>query len=469
MMIQSTARATLFAMLMWASASASGQAPASNDLDQVVKQAVESNPEVQSAYHQFRAAGRDVDEARGGYLPTVDLIGRAGRESRNFGVEENFSDANGQLTLTQTLFDGFSTQSEVDRLSNAELVRYYELLDTAEQTALEAVTAYQDVRRQRELVALAQDNYQQHLDVQVQVRESAEAGVSRGADFQQIEARVAQAQSNLVNERSNLHDVTARYRRIVGASPADPLGGPALESAEVPEDLGKALTTAYEKSPSFRAALRDIEASRATIERERSDYFPQVDLNASYGVDNRADSGLRDTQREARVGVEVRLNLFNGGSDQAATESAVEQLSAAQSQRDVACRNIRQTMAIAYNDVQKLAEQVETLNRYRLSADRVRVAYRDQFQIGQRTLLDVLDSENEFFQASRSYVNARVDRRIAVAEVLATGGELMEAIGVQREGLPGLDALGATRLPVDGASACPDLDQVMVHRATTDG
>jgi adhesin transport system outer membrane protein len=457
------------ATLIGVTTGAWAQSAPSADLDQIVKQAVESNPEVQSAYHQFRAAGRDVDEARGGYLPTIDLEGRAGRESRNFGVEENFSDANGQLTLNQTLFDGFFTQSEVDRLSNAELVRYYELLDTAEQTALEALIAYQDVRRQRDLVTLAQDNYQEHLDVQAQVRESAEAGVSRGADFQQIEARVAQAQSNLVNERSNLHDVTARYRRIVGASPADSLGGPALEGAEIPEDLGTAVTGAYEQSPSFRAALRDIEASRATIERERSGYFPQVDLNASYGVDNRADSGLRDTQREARVGVEVRLNLFNGGSDQAATESAVEQLSAAQSQRDVACRNIRQTMAVAYNDVQRLAEQVETLNRYRLSADRVRVAYRDQFQVGQRTLIDVLDSENEFFQASRSYVNARVDRQIAVAEVLATGGQLLDAIGVQRDGLPGLDSLGATRLPVHGESACPDPGHMMVDHTTTDG
>ncbi|RZU98918.1 TolC family outer membrane protein [Spiribacter vilamensis] len=435
-----------------------------SEIDQVVKHAIESNPEVQSAWHVFRSAGRDVDEARGGYYPTVDLVGRAARESRNYGVEENFSDASGELTLTQSIFDGFFTRSEVERLSNAELVRYYELLDAAERTALEALVAYQDVRRQRDLVDLARDNYQQHLDVQAQVQESTEAGVARGADFQQIEARVAQAESNLINETSNLHDVSARYRRIVGLPPADQLDSDVLEDAVMAGDLEAALMRAYENNPSFRAALRDIESSRATIDRERSAYLPSLDLNASYGVDNRTDLGARDTRREARIGVELRVNLFNGGSDRAATESAVEQLSAAQSQRDIACRNIRQTMEIAYNDVGKLAEQMEVLNKYRLSGDRVRVAYRDQFQIGQRTLLDVLDSENEFFQAARSYVNAQVDHQIAIAEALTAGGQLLDAVDVRRDGLPGLSDLGAAPLPVDGQSACPGGNQMMVDR-----
>ena len=432
-----------------------------DELTQVVQRAIESNPEVQSNWHAFISSGHDIDVARGGYRPSVDAVGRVGYESRNYGVNEDYSIAAAEISLTQMLYDGFFTRSEVERLDNAQLVRYYELLGSAEDTALEALRAYQDVLRQRELVQLAQEIYREHLDVKRQVEESSRAGVARGADLEQINARVALSESNLVTEISNLHDVSARYLRIVGQSPADRLAPISLDDSALPADVAEAMRLAYEGNPSFRAALRDIESSRAAVDSQRSKYHPELNLNASYGVDNRDDFGVRETQRDARIGLELRFNLYNGGSDRAAIKSAAEQLNVAKSLRDKACVDMRQNLQIALNDVRKLSDQVETLNTYRLAADRVRVAYRNQFRIGQRTLLDVLDSENEYFQASRSYVNAQADRRVAIARVLAESGELLEELGVQREGLPTLADLDAEQLPVDPDTACPSVDIAM--------
>ncbi|MDG4867055.1 TolC family outer membrane protein [Guyparkeria sp. 1SP6A2] len=432
-----------------------------DDLAAVVQQAIESNPEVQSSWHAFVSSGHDIDVARGGYLPTVDAVASVGQESRNYGVNEDYSIAAAEISLTQMLYDGFFTRSEVERLDNAQLVRYYELLGSAEDIALETLTAYQDVQRQRELVELADEIYREHLDVKDQVEESSRAGVARGADLEQINARVALSEYNLVNEISNLHDVSARYLRIVGQSPAERLAPVALDDSALPADVAEALQLAYEGNPSFRAALRDIESSRAAVESQRAAYHPRLNLNASYGVDNRDYLGVRENQRDARIGLELRFNLYNGGSDRAAVKSAAEQLNVAKSLRDKACVDMRQTLQIAYNDVRKLSDQVETLNNYRLAADRVRVAYRNQFRIGQRTLLDVLDSENEYFQASRSYVNAQADRRVAIARVLASSGQLLESLNVRRDGLPSLADLDAERLPVDPQSACPSVDIAM--------
>ncbi len=436
----------------------SAQSNQPNDPATVVQRAIESNPEVQSNWHAFVSSGHDVDVARGGYLPTVDAVASVAQESRNYGVNEDYSVAAAEISLTQMLYDGFFTQSEVERLDNARLVRYYELLGSAEDIAVQALTAYQDVLRQRELVQLAEVNYREHLDVKNQVQQSSDAGVARGADLEQINARVALSESNLITEMSNLHDVTARYLRIVGHSPAESLTPISLDGSSLPDDMTAAMQLAYEGNPAFRAALRDIESSRAAVDSQRSNYQPRLNLNASYGVDNRDDLGERENQRDARVGLELRFNLYNGGSDRAAIKSAAEQLNVSKSLRDKACVDMRQRLQIAYNDVRKLSEQVGVLNNYRLSADRVRVAYRNQFRIGQRTLLDVLDSENEFFQASRSFVNAQADRRIAIARALAASGQLLEALEVRREGLPKLADLGAERLPVDPATACPSVD-----------
>ncbi|MFN2382245.1 MAG: TolC family protein, partial [Guyparkeria sp.] len=199
-------------------------------------------------------------------------VGRVGQESRNYGGNEDYSVAAAEISLTQMIYDGFFTRSEVERLDNAELVRFYELLGSAEDIALEALTAYQDVLRQRELVDLARENYEEHLDVKAQVDESSRAGVARGADLEQINARVALSESNLVNEISNLHDVSARYLRIVGQSPADRLAPISLDDSALAPDVAEALKLAYEGNPSFRAALRDIESSRAAVQSERSAY-----------------------------------------------------------------------------------------------------------------------------------------------------------------------------------------------------
>jgi len=453
--------ASLAVVLLGSPLAATAQPEETNDLAAEVQRAIESNPEVQSSWHAFVSSGHDIDVARGGYLPTVDAVGRIGQESRNYGVNEDYSVAAAEISLTQMLYDGFFTRSEVERLDNAQLVRYYELLGSAEEIALETLTAYQDVRRQRELVQLAEEIYQEHLDVKAQVEESSRAGVARGADLEQINARVALSRSNLVTEISNLHDVSARYLRIVGQSPAERLEPIALDDSALPSDLSAAMQLAYEGNPTFRAALRDIESSRAAVESQRAAYHPRLNLNASYGVDNRDDFGVRENQRDARIGLELRFNLYNGGSDRAAVKSAAEQLNVAKSLRDKACVDMRQELQIAYNDVRKLSDQVETLNNYRLAADRVRVAYRNQFRIGQRTLLDVLDAENEYFQASRSYVNAQADRRVAIARALASSGRLLEALEVRRSGLPSLADLGADRLPVDPETACPSVDIAM--------
>ncbi len=437
------------------------QSDQSAGLAGAVQQAIESNPEVQSSWHAFVSSGHDIDVARGGYLPTVDAVASVGQESRNYGVNEDYSVAAAEISLTQMLYDGFFTRSEVERLDNAQLVRYYELLGSAEEVALETLRAYQDVRRQRELVELAEEIFQEHLDVKAQVEESSSAGVARGADMEQINARVSLSESNLVNEISNLHDVSARYLRIVGQSPAERLEPIDLDDSALPADVAAALELAYEGNPSFRAALRDIESSRAAVESRRAAFHPRLNLNASYGVDNRDDFGVRENQRDARIGLELRFNLYNGGSDRAAVKSAAEELNVAKSLRDKACVDMRQDLQIAYHDVSKLAQQVETLNNYRLAADRVRVAYRNQFRIGQRTLLDVLDSENEYFQASRSYVNAEADRRLAIARALASSGRLLEALEVRRDGLPSLADLGIEPLAVDPESACPSVDIAM--------
>ncbi len=426
---------------------------------EVAKLAIDTNPEVQANWHAFMASGHDIGIVSGGYRPTVDFLAGYGREWRddNAGGSRSYNAGAAEITLTQMLFDGFRTRSEVKRFESAQLVRYFELLETVEGTALQAIIAYQDVMRFRELLSLAEENLEQHISVFDQIQESARAGVARGADLEQINGRLSLAEANLITEISNLHDVSARYLRIVGELPPASLAPTNLSSTMLPADIREAIQLAYEGSPTFHATLRNIEASKAGVESRRSFMRPELNLVAGVGVTDNAD-GISGTREDARIGLQLRYNLYRGGSDSAALNKSLQEVNLAKDQRDTACVNVRQTVQIAYNDTRKLNEQLPILNQHKISSDRVRVAYKNQFDIGERTLLDVLDSENEYFQASRAYSNALYDREIAVARTLATMGQLLPALEIVREGLPSLSDLNADEMVVDAESACPAYD-----------
>ena len=231
-------------------------------LQDAVKNAIVSNPEVQARWHTFLSSQYEQDVARGGYFPRVDLKTGIGRESL---TQPNLPTTDltrrgTTLTLSQMLFDGYSTRDEVARLAYAKLVRYYEVLDATESIALEASRAYLDVLRYRDLSRLARENLSQHEQVFDQIQQRVKAGVGRRVDLEQAGGRLALAQSNVLTEVSNLHDVTARYQRIVGELPPGEMAAPELLQNGIPASVEDVLKQAYQGSPAFNAAIENAKA-----------------------------------------------------------------------------------------------------------------------------------------------------------------------------------------------------------------
>ena len=430
---------------------------AQTGVEDVVRTALEHNPEMQVRWHDFLSAGHGRDAARAGFRPDVDVNAGYGRQRENYITGRPMNTGFAEVAMTQLLWDGARTRANTDEYSSVELVSYFELLDSAENTALQAMRAYLDVLRQRELLRLAEENLETHREVYDQVAESASAGVARTADLEQINGRLALAETNVINERSNLHDVTARYLRIIGDLPPQQMQDVALEHG-LPTTINDTLMQAYQHSPQYHAALRNISAAEAATRGQRAGMMPRVNLIARYGIQDRDEFGFRQSHTDGRIGVELTYDLYSGGRNTANVRRAHELENSAKSLRDRACVDIRQSVQIAYNDMQKIAEQLPILNQHRLSSDRVRTAYKQQFDIGERTLLDVLDSENEYFEASRAWTNASFDETLAAARTLASMGLLLETLSVGRDDIPSLADLGAEPMQVDPASACPAYD-----------
>lgn len=432
-------------------------AQTSNSLKDSAQRAITANPEVMSRLNAFRAAGEDSRAARGAYLPRVDLGASAEAiNQRNTTANQNYNSTGVTLTATQLLWDGLGTQSQVTRFDHAKLVRYFEFLDFSEQTALEAVRAHADIIRARGLVSLAEDNYVNHRVFAEQIQARVKAGFDRASDLEQATARQALAESNLITETANLHDVSERYRRLTGeAAPASISDADAL-SVDLARSVPSLLDQSVRRNAAIAAAVENLRAARAQSSERDSALQPRVEARLRGGLGNNLD-GILNQKREARAGVYLNWNLYNGGADQSRIRQSANLLAQATDTRDKVCRDVRQTAAIAFNDVRKLEEQLGALDINAKATQKARDAYREQFNIGRRSLLDLLNTENDLYSARRAFVNAQSDLIVAKARTQAASGNLVAALGLTRAG--GLsdvaDEAVNWQAGNDGVARCP--------------
>jgi len=411
--------------------------------NEAVTQAVLTSPRVNADWYNFEATREAQSVARGGYYPSVDVNADVGREERDTPLIDTgrYTRDAARLSITQMLFDGFQTSEDVARLGYAKLSRYYDLQRSSQEVALEAARAYLDVVRYQKLVTFAEQNYVVHRQLYDKIAERTGGGVSQGVDLEQAESRIALAESNLLTEATNLHDVRVRFQRIIGDLPADDLEMPSVPTDMIPELRSSALNMAYEQSPEINAAIENLRSTQSALNSTNAPMMPRVDLRYRNEIEHDTD-GFDGRFDEEAIELVFTYNLFRGGSDSARKREYYNRYNAAIEERKQACLNVRQNVMIAFNDARVLKDQVIFLDRSQLAQDKTRRAYNDQFDLGKRTLLDLLDSQNEYFDTQRAYISARADLMISQASTLSNMGLLLAAMdvdGLNTEKLKELD------------------------------
>jgi adhesin transport system outer membrane protein len=443
------------AALLGALAALPAQSQSLDATRSAAQRALQSSPDVTARLNAYLGKIEAQTVAAAGYKPRLDLNADVGTDrSQTRGVPgwQTINRSGAGLTLTQVLWDGLATRDQVTRAGHDRMGRWFDLVEASEQTALEATRAVYDVQRLRKLVALAEDNLLQHQQAATKLESRVRAGVGRGVDLDQARARLALAEANRDTELSNLHDVAARYQRVVGEMPTADMGAVELLKSGLPNSADEAVQQALSRSAAIAAGIEGVRAARASEAASRSAMHPQLSARANVGG-GRNLAGVDGRKADASVELLLNWNLYNGGADGARAREQLQAVKQAMDVRDRACRDVRQTALVAYNDANKLSAQLNTLGRNSAAIERARDAYRQQFDIGQRSLLDLLNAENEAYTARRSLTNAVYDRAIAYARTLAAVTQLNVQLGLARSVLP---ADGANWTSAgDAAGRCP--------------
>ncbi len=408
-------------------------------LEQAVASALESNPRIRAAFNRFKATEQQITQARAGYMPSVNLTAGAGQEWTTTPALRTVGDTPVDLTrsgaginLRQLLFSGFETQSEVARTTAATESERFTLLAEAENLALEVSVAYLNALEAEQIVLLSDNNLQTHLDIQKQIRQRTQSGLGSTSDLSQINARVALARANLIAAKNNQADAQTQFLRLVDQLP-DGLVTPVPDETMLPQSAEEAFAYGRDANPTILSARKDIDAAAAQYESSKSRYFPElaIELGANTG-DNLG--GIPGNANDATAMLRLNYNLFSGGRDRARVKESAYQINEAKEINERTQRQLRESVNLAWNARTLIEEQLVYLRDHVESAHATREAYQKQFQLNRRTLLDLLDTENELFDARRAYVAAESDYLQSQYRLLNASGRLLSSLRVNTPG-----------------------------------
>jgi len=404
-------------------------------LKDAVAVGVSTNPEYGVVAASRRATDEELKQGKALFLPSIDLNADAGFEHSDDPAtrgglddddEENMWRYETGLTLTQMLFDGWEARYEVDRqqarvASSANRVR-----ETAELVGLAIVESYLEVLRQRQLLMIARQNVTEHGAIMDLVGDGVDAGRSTQADLEQIKARLAQARATETDTLQALRNAESRYRQEVGDVPGD-LTLPVIPYEKLEADVEAEVLKSLAHSPTLDIFASDIEVAFAESLGTKSTMYPQVDLqlNARQGKNLGGVEG-RDTSATALV--VMNWNLYRGGADVARAREFIHRHQQSKEARAEAARSVENDVRQTWAAMVAAGERARQFASQADANTEVAKAYKDQFTLDRRTLLDVLDAQNELFVSRSNTVNSEFLEMLAIYRLLALKGSLLPTL-----------------------------------------
>ncbi|TVQ52659.1 MAG: hypothetical protein EA355_14630 [Rhodobacteraceae bacterium] len=410
-------------------------------LSEAIAAAYESNPDLLAARANLRAADEAVNQARAGLRPRVDgAVSYGAQRTDGRGRPADSTDAfRAGLDATQPLYDGGRTQNTVRaRIANVSAARA-RLAALEQNVTLDVVNAYLDILAEQEFVRLAQNNVRVISEQLRAAQDRFEVGEVTRTDVSQAQARLAEANANLIVTQGRLDRARQAFVRVVGAEPRN-LTQPTV-TPPLPGSMSDAVTMALENHPLSIAARFDEAAASRDIRARIGELLPTVSLGASadYG-DSVFDSGRRlpgggrsgaDRDTSLSVNLRAAIPLYQGGAEYSRVREAQARASAARAELTTTARERQNLAEAAWTELQVARANIRA-NRERVAAATLAFeGVREEANVGARTTLDVLDAEQEVLDASVRLVASVRDEFIAAYSLLsATGGLTTAALDI---------------------------------------
>ncbi len=391
---------------------------------------VATNPQIDAQRAAVRALEARVSAAHGGYLPTIEANALSQRRHLNLignTGDSTFTAAEASVEARLRLFDGFRTSNAVD-VSKAELSSGRAILDgTISDVLLNLLRSAADVHRDRLVRGYAQQQYDAIADQLRGTSRRLSFGEATKTDENQAIARLATSSTGVLSATEAVEQSAADFEAVTGR-PAETVP-PLPDLGLMPASLDEANAVAQVESPRMAAVKATAEAAQKGIAFARGALMPSVDVVAGYdyiigGIANLFTGRLPEDRSAIYGGVEVRVPIFQGGRDYADIRRAKALSDQRMSQVNQASREVVQEVTVAWSRWKSATAIIDAARTAVAANERAAEGVRKEAIGGARTMLDVLDAQNELLAARVALERALRNEFVARATVFATVGRL---------------------------------------------
>lgn len=406
-----------------------GATPAhSESLEQALVTAYMSNPTLDAERASLRSADEGVAQAVSNWRPTVEFTADAGVERNESSLrtgsnrEQSRQPRSLSLDVSQPLFRGGRTMAETSEAENTVMAERARLVAVEQTVLVSAATAYLNVYRDEAVLNLNRNNeavLQRQLEA---TQDRFQVGEITRTDVHQAEARLARSTSDRIQGEATLEASRAAYQNTVGVAPSGTLTFPPAPPG-LPESKLEAIKEAAINNPTVIASQYDQRAAVDSIDGVWGELLPSVELTASASRDyNSSGESTRIDTAEALVTLTVPL--YQSGSVYSRLRESKQQASELRLIVDRERRNATEKATRTWESLQAAQARVSS---FRTQIQASKIAFEGverEAAVGSRTVLDVLNAEQELLDARVSYIRAQRDEAVAMFELLAAVGRL---------------------------------------------
>lgn len=417
------------------SAPAMAQSGEAISMRDAIAVAMESNPEIIQAQMNTEAIQFERKQAQGLFYPRVDLEASGGARRlenntrRSLGIADDWLYPLEASARAEWVAIDFGRRRgellrQAARVDGASL----RVLERSEFVALQIARQYLDVLLQQRVVAASQDNTAFHNALVNDLTEGVNQGSISVADQQQAEERLQAAIVRQTEAFESLENAKITLRSLTGLDIENVVLPPDLE-ASLPSNVNEAVGLARTDNPRVKEAMADVDSAHGMIKSAKGDLYPEIGVEVIGRVGEDID-GFNGSANDVQGRAFIRWNIFDGGINRAKVQEMVRRASEARYRLHKVQRDAEEDVRIAWTAMNTRAQVAEALARQSRVTDDLLVSYRSQFNVGRRSLLDVLDAQNTRYNTQVRLETARFSQLFAEYQTLAAVNDFLEALNL---------------------------------------
>ncbi|WP_172201373.1 TolC family protein [Campylobacter sp. RM16188] len=377
-----------------------------------VRTVLQDNPNLKETEFAYLQVGKDLNIANNAYYPTLDAYGTYGYEREKIDNDITVQKGSGKkltagVTLVENLYNGSADKNRIKSQSHRLDAAAYSIAQKADRLMLQVVDAYLAVIRNKELLDISRANVKTHQGIYGQIKDRTQSGFARGSEERQAGSRLTLAQANLVSQENNYLDALTTFEKLYGARvDAAMLTTPVFDQV-LPATEEMVYATAMRCNPTVLLKDANMKMAQSVVREKNAPFRPKLDLEASAGYEK--NDVFYDDYKDTKYDVLLRLkyNLYNKNTDKLEKEKSKLAVTESMHAIETVKRDLSESLKFSWQTYVLNQEKIKFLEKHVAYAKQTLDSYRDEFRIGRRDLINLLDAESEYNNALEEMINTK--------------------------------------------------------------